>query len=186
MTADNNKTTTLEKPKERSPERIKREVVNQAEIDELLISPKFSSKLLISPRTNRAFFYFRYHGQTLSGFLMDRVWDNYALNRSRSFCIITDDNIKEEFFANQRLAQIIIKKELFGKYVEITYLGDERTGYGHARKIYQVVKVSGMTDNIGFTETTESLKKMKGKSNGRSKQSGTETGRGRGRRSKSG
>jgi len=175
MTADNNKSATLEIPKKQSSQKIKREILNQAEIDELLISPKFSSKLLISPRTNRAFFYFRFHGQTLSGFLMDRVWDNYGINRSRSFCIITDNGTKEEFFANQRLARIILKNELFGKYVEITYIGDERTGFGHARKIYQVVKVSGITDNVGFTEITEPLKNTKGKSNGRNEQSTKKT-----------
>ncbi len=166
MTADKSKAATLEIPKGQSPERIKREVVNQTEIDELTSSPSFSSKLLISPRTNRPFFYFRYHGQVLQGFLCDVVFDNSGISRSRSFLIITDAGEKEEFFANQRLAKIIHQERLWGKYIEITYIGDERTGYGHARKIYQVVKVSGVTDNVGFTKLTEACKNWKGKSDG--------------------
>lgn len=168
MAADNNTILALENPKAGSPQRIKREVVNQAEIEKLAKSPKFRSKLLISPRTNRPYFYFRYHGQVLQGFLGDVVFDNSGIQRSRSFLMITDDGHREEFFANQRLAKIITHERLWGKYVEITYIGDEYTGYGHARKIYQVVKVSGVTDNVGFMKLTEPSKKLKGKSDERS------------------
>jgi len=172
MDSDNNAILELESGKKKSPSRIKREIVNQAEITKLTQSEKFSSRLLISPRTGRPFYYFRYHGQTLGGFLMDRVWDNSALNRSRSFCIITDDGTKEEFFANQRLARIIHKENLWGKYIEITYIGDERTGYGHARKIYQVAKIGGITDNVSGNYITEFVK---GRSNEPRKQSTAKT-----------
>ena len=113
-------------------------VVNQDEIETLLQSPAFSSRLLISPRTERPFFYFQRHGQSLSGFL-GMQHSNTNLRRGRSRIIETDGGI-EEFFVNEKLAKVFDKYNLEGEYIEITFIGSEFTGYGHARKCYQVEK----------------------------------------------
>ena len=137
---------------------IKTEVLNQDEIKRLRNSDKFSSRLLISPRTGRPYFYFRYHGQQIEGFL-GRSYDNAAIHRSKSYILETAHGL-EEFFANQRLAKIIEKYALEGKYIRITYIGDERTGFGHARKIYQVEKLA-VTDRELIITQTEVLPEQK-------------------------
>ncbi len=130
-------------------------VVNQAEIKDLKNSPAFSSRLLISERTYKPFFYFRYHGHSIEGFL-GLQFNNIALRRTRSRQIKTDSG-NEEFFCNKKLAKIFNEYELEGKYVRITYIGDEYTGYGHARKIYQVERFP-VTDRIQETHQTEAIK----------------------------
>ncbi len=111
-------------------------VLNQVEIDELRRSPAFSSRLLISPRTERPFFYFRHHGDTLEGFL-GIAHNNANIRRGVSRVIDTPHGI-EEFFVNQKLALLFERYKLEGKYIRITYIGQEFTGFGHARKCYQV------------------------------------------------
>lgn len=113
-------------------------VVNQEEIKELQASGAFSSRLMISPRTERPFFYFRYHGESIEGFLGIRH-TNTNIRRSASRIIETDHGT-EEFFVNQKLAKLIKEYKLEGKYIRITYIGSEFTGFGHARKCYQVEK----------------------------------------------
>lgn len=113
-------------------------IVNQDEIKELQASAIFSSRLLISTHTSRPFFYFRHQGDTLEGFLR-RQHNNTNIRRSASRLIETDSGI-EEFFVNQKLAKLFEKYDLEGKYIKITFIGVEFTGFGHARKCYQVEK----------------------------------------------
>ena len=112
-------------------------VLNQAEIDELHRSPAFSSQLLISPRTERPFYYFKYHGQQLEGFL-GHEHTNANIRRAQSRIIETPNDGIQEFFVNKSLARVFDKFQLEGKYIRITYIGQEFTGFGHARKCYQV------------------------------------------------
>ena len=111
-------------------------VINQAEIDSLRRSATFSSRLMISPRTERPFFYFRHHGDALEGFL-GTSHNNTNIRRGISRIIETPDGT-EEFFCNQKLAKAIKDFALEGKYIRIIYIGQEFTGYGHARKCYQL------------------------------------------------
>ena len=113
-------------------------VINQDEIEELQGSPAFSSRLLISTHTSRPFFYFQQHGQSLEGFLGTQH-SNTNIRRCASRVIETAHGI-EEFFTNQKLAKLFKKYDLEGQHIRITYIGDEFTGYGHARKCYQVEK----------------------------------------------
>ncbi len=111
-------------------------ILNKSEVDELRASGAFSSRLLISPRTERPFFYFQYHGDALEGFLGIQH-TNTNIRRSASRLIETPDGV-QEFFVNQKLAQLFRKYDCEGKYLRITYIGQEFTGFGHARKCYQV------------------------------------------------
>ncbi len=113
-------------------------ILNQGEIKELVASAVFSSRLLISTHTSRPFFYFRQHGDSLEGFL-GLQHSNTNLRRCASRIMETDYGI-EEFFVNQKLAKVFKQFDLEGKYIKITYIGDELTGFGHARKCYQVEK----------------------------------------------
>ncbi len=113
-------------------------VVNQDEIKELQASATFSSRLLISPHTERPFFYFRNEGDSLEGFLGIQH-SNTNIRRCASRIIETDSGT-EEFFVNAKLAKLFKKYNLEGKYVRITFIGSEYTGFGHARKCYQVEK----------------------------------------------
>ena len=116
-------------------------LVNQAEINELEASPTFSTSsigLLSSPRTMKPFFYFRNIGDSVEGFL-GLQHDNRNINRASSRVIETHDDI-EEFFVNRQLSAVIRKYKLEGKYVRVTYIGTEPTGWGHARKCYKVEK----------------------------------------------
>ncbi len=130
-------------------------VINQAEIKELKNSPTFSSRLLISDRTYKPFFYFKYHGHALEGFLGPQ-FTNAGISRQRSRLIKTDSG-EEEFFCNAKLAKLFDQFELEGKYIKITYVGDEYTGYGHARKVYQVERFP-VTDRTQETHQTEAIK----------------------------
>ncbi len=113
-------------------------ILNQGEIKDLRSSATFSSRLLISVHTSRPFFYFRQHGDSLEGFL-GLQHNNTNIHRSASRIMQTDYGV-EEFFVNQKLAKILKHFDLEGKYIRVTYIGDELTGYGHARKCYQVEK----------------------------------------------
>lgn len=150
--------------------------VNQDEIDALQKSPTFSSRLLVSTYIERPFFYFRHHGDSLEGFLGCKH-SNASIHRSCSRVIDTATG-PEEFFVNQKLARVIDKYELEGKYVRITYIGDEYTGFGHARKVYRVEKFP-MTDRERITVQTELLK---GKDDGQEHTTGAKAeSRGRGK-----
>ncbi len=151
----------LERPDNNQPKKNKSVVVNQDQIDEIQKKPSFRSRLLISPRTGRPFFYFRYHGETLEGFL-GHSYDCSYFNRGKSFDIQTDDGTIEEFFAGRYLQQIFERYELEGKYIVITYIGDEYTGFGHARKVYRVEK-EAVTDRNALVTQTEVLKCQKPK-----------------------
>ena len=116
-------------------------VVNQIEIKKLEASPTFSTSpggLLNSPRTMKPFFYFRDIGDNVEGFL-GLQHDNRNINRASSQVIETADGV-EEFFVNRQLSAVIRKYKLEGKYVRVTYIGTEPTGFGHARKCYKVEK----------------------------------------------
>ena len=149
----------FEKPDNNQTTKIKPVVINQAQIDEIQKKPTFRSRLLISPRTGRPFFYFRYHGQEIEGFL-GHSYDCSFFNRGRSFDIDTGGGVIEEFFASRYLQQIFERHALEGKYIKITYIGDEYTGYGHARKVYQVEKFA-VTDRNTLHTQTEVLKSQK-------------------------
>ena len=112
--------------------------VNQAEINDLETSPTYSGNLSRSKNTLKPFFYFRNIGDYVEGFLGPR-FDNRDIRRASSRLIETDDDI-EEFFTNRQLAATIKKHELEGKYVRITFIGTEATGWGHKRKCYKVQK----------------------------------------------
>ncbi len=113
-------------------------VLNQTEIKDLQASATFSSRLLISTHTSRPFFYFRQHGESLEGFLGPQH-SNTNIRRSASRIMQTDYGM-EEFFVNQKLAKLFQTYDLEGKYIRITYIGEESIGFGHARKCYQVEK----------------------------------------------
>lgn len=127
-------------------------VLNQAEINELQKSGAFSSSLFISPRTERPFFYFKHHGESLEGFLGPQH-TNTNIRRSASRIIETETGV-EEFFVNQKLAKLFDKFNLEGKYIRITYIGQEFTGYGHARKCYKVEQMP-VTDRNKSTFISE-------------------------------
>jgi len=110
--------------------------LNADELEKIQKSPKFSSRLLFSPRTHRPYFYFRFHGCSVEGFL-GTSYDNRGVNRAKSY-MIESPHGWEEFFANQHLQRLIEKHKLEGRYIKITYIGDEYTGWGHARKVYRV------------------------------------------------
>ena len=150
---------TLEKSDNNQTQKIKPIVINQDQLDEIQKKPSFRSRLLISPRTGRPFFYFRYHGENLQGFL-GHSYDCSYFNRGKSFDIQTDDGTIEEFFAGRYLQRIFEKYELEGKYIIITYIGDEYTGYGHARKVYKVEK-RAVTDRFTVHTQTELTRKQK-------------------------
>ncbi len=113
-------------------------ILNQDEINDLQASPVFSSRLLISTHTSRPFFYFRKEGDSLEGFLGPQH-NNTNIRRCASRIMETDYGA-EEFFVNGKLSALLKKHDLEGKYIRITYIGNEFTGFGHARKCYQVEK----------------------------------------------
>ena len=119
-------------------------VVNQAEIDELEASPTFSANKLLSAHSMKPFFYFHFMGDSLEGFLGPQH-NNRNINRTCSRIIETKTGV-EEFFTNRQLAKVIKKYELEGKYVRVTYIGNEPTGWGHKRKCYKVEKFA-VTDH---------------------------------------
>lgn len=146
---------TLEKPGNNQTEKINSTLVNQDHIRTIQAKRSYRSKLLISPRSGKPFFYFRYHGQELEGFL-GRAYDCSFFNRGGSRIVDTIAGGVEEFFTGKYLSQLFEEHELEGKHIKITYIGDELTRYGHARKVYQVEKFA-TTDRHRKALQTERL-----------------------------
>ena len=106
-----------------------------------------------TPRTpgHENFFYFHFYGDYLKGVLLGKI-SNKALKRSSSYRIkVTEmkrdgkeEHVKEghveEFFGNKILQRTIDKNELIGSTVRIVFVGRQKTGFGHAAKIYRVFK----------------------------------------------
>lgn len=111
-------------------------IVNQDEIDELQASATFSSSLLISTYTERPFFYFRNQGDSVEG-VLGLQHCNTNIRRCPSRVIMTKTG-PQDFFVNRQLSALLKKRRLEGKYIRVTYIGQERTGWGHRRKCYQV------------------------------------------------
>lgn len=125
--------------------------VNPEEIDKLVRKPTFFNQPTTS--TGKEFFYFRKIGDSIEGYL-GRSIDNSTINRTKSFVIDTINGL-EEFFANRLLQRFLNK--LDGKYVKVVYIGDQKTQFGHRRKVYRVFAEAGSTWNqsvkyIGETE----------------------------------
>lgn len=147
----------LEKAGESQPQKIKSTIINQSHLATVQKSRSYRSKLLQSPRTGKPFFYFRYHGQSLEGFL-GTSHDCAFFSRGSSRIIETIDGSTEEFFTGSYLAKLFEANKLEGKHIKITYVGDQLTNFGHARKVYQVEKFP-TTDRRILKTQTEKVKK---------------------------
>jgi len=51
----------------------------------------------------------------------------------------------EEFMGNKILQRLIDKNELIGSTVRIVFIGKKKTAFGHSAKIYDVFKVTGIS-----------------------------------------
>lgn len=106
----------------------------------------------------RDFFYFHDYGDYLKGQLLGKR-SNVNIGRGPSYLIRVEamrrDGVDvdicpgkepvEEFFANKILQRTIEKNELIGSFVRIVYIGRQKTGFGHSAKIYDVFKVTGIS-----------------------------------------
>ena len=113
-------------------------VVNQDELTKFQGSGTYVSGLLRSTYTERPFFFFRNYGDSVEGVLCLQH-NNTNIRRCPSRIMETEDG-PVDFFVNRQLSALLKKHDLEGKYIRVTYVAQESTGWGHHRKVYQVEK----------------------------------------------
>ena len=169
---------TSKKPDKKSPlDNLAKPGKNEKPIgDEDLKKVTSSDAFYTTPRTpdHRNFFYFHDYGDYLKGFLLSKR-SNVHINRSSSYLIrVTDmrrdgkdeavqEGQVEEFFGNRHVQKAIDKNELIGSLVRIVYVGRQKTGWGHAAKIYRVFKDVGVFEEMEVSKNEPRPRKRRRK-----------------------
>lgn len=134
---------------------------NEQRIGESLLKKVIASETFYTKQVRpdgREFFYFHEYGDYLKGQLLGRR-SNINIGRGPSYRIrveamtrdgeeveiVPDNEPIEEFFANKMLQRTLEKNELIGSIVRIVFIGKQKTAYGHSAKIYDVFKVTGIS-----------------------------------------
>ncbi len=123
-------------------------------IEHCQLSGKFYTRSVA--QSGRPFFIFSEYGDMIAGQLVSGPHDNSHINRSRSYIIeavekvesgersLHPELVREEFFANRQIHQVINQHELLGKFIRIVFIGRMKGYKGHNSKVYEIFLEKGV------------------------------------------